>query len=55
MDAHKDFLNCFKEIDLTVKAVVHCFNEDKKFYEYLDKGFWIGFTDGFVIPQEEGI
>ena len=50
-DAHKDFLNCFKEIDLTVKAVVHCFTEDKKkFYEYLDKGFWIGFTGWICDP-----
>ena len=44
-DAHKDFMNCFSNIDLKVNAVVHCFTGEKEeFYEYLDKGFWIGFT-----------
>ena len=42
-DAHKDFMNCFSNIDLKVNAVVHCFTGEKEeFYEYLDKGFWIG-------------
>ena len=50
-EAHKDFLGCFKEIDLTVNAVVHCFTDDKReFYEYLDKGFWIGFTGWICDP-----
>ena len=31
--------------------MVHCFTEDKKkFYEYLDKGFWIGFTGWICDP-----
>jgi len=50
-DAHKDFMNCFNNVDLKVNAVVHCFTEDKeKFYEYLDRGFWIGFTGWICDP-----
>ncbi len=50
-DAHKDFMNCFNHINLKVNAVVHCFTGDKKeFYEYLDKGFWIGFTGWICDP-----
>ncbi len=50
-DAHKDFMDCFKNIDLKVNAVVHCFTGDKKeFYEYLDRGFWIGFTGWICDP-----
>lgn len=51
-EAHESFMNCFKNIDLKVNAVVHCFTEDKKeFYEYLEKGFWIGFTGWICDPQ----
>ena len=50
-DAHKDFMNCFSNIDLKVNAVVHCFTGEKEeFYEYLDKGFWIGFTGWICDP-----
>ena len=50
-DAHKDFMDCFNNIDLKANAVVHCFTEDKeKFYEYLDRGFWIGFTGWICEP-----
>ena len=50
-DAHKDFMDCFKNIDLKVNAVVHCFTGEKEeFYEYLDKGFWIGFTGWICDP-----
>jgi len=50
-EAHKDFIHCFDHIDLKVNAVVHCFTENKeKFYEYLDKGFWIGFTGWICDP-----
>tara|TARA_B100000035_G_scaffold298364_1_gene292048 strand:+ start:102 stop:887 length:786 start_codon:yes stop_codon:yes gene_type:complete len=50
-DAHKNFMDCFNNIDLKVNAVVHCFTGDKKeFYEYLDKGFWIGFTGWICDP-----
>ena len=50
-DAHKDFMNCFTNVDLKVNAVVHCFTGEKKeFYEYLDKGFWIGFTGWICDP-----
>lgn len=50
-DAHKDFMNCFSNADLKVNAVVHCFTGEKKeFYEYLDKGFWIGFTGWICDP-----
>ena len=53
-DAHKDFMNCFNNVDLKVNAVVHCFTEDKeKFYEYLDRGFWIGFT-GLICDPVRG-
>ena len=50
-DAHKDFMNCFSNIDLKINAVVHCFTGEKEeFYEYLDKGFWIGFTGWICDP-----
>ena len=50
-DAHKDFINCFNNIDLKVNAVVHCFTGEKEeFYEYLDRGFWIGFTGWICDP-----
>ena len=50
-EAHKDFMNCFNGRDLKVNAVVHCFTGEKKeFYEYLDKGFWIGFTGWICDP-----
>ena len=50
-DAHKDFMDCFNNVDIKANAVVHCFTEDKeKFYEYLDRGFWIGFTGWICDP-----
>ena len=50
-DAHEDFIKCFKNIDLNVNAVVHCFTENEsKFYEYLDIGFWIGLTGWICDP-----
>ena len=50
-DAHKDFMDCFNNIDLKVNAVVHCFTGNREeFYKYLDKGFWIGFTGWICDP-----
>ena len=50
-DSHKEFLNCIEKVTPDVNAVVHCFTEDKKeFYQYLDKGFWIGFTGWICDP-----
>ena len=50
-DAHEDFIECFKNIDLNVNAVVHCFTENEsKFNEYLDIGFWIGLTGWICDP-----
>jgi TatD DNase family protein len=44
-------MDCFNNVDLKANAVVHCFTEDKKkFYEYLDRGFWIGFTGWICDP-----
>ena len=50
-DSHKEFINCIEKVTPDVNAVVHCFTEDKKeFYQYLDKGFWIGFTGWICDP-----
>lgn len=53
-EAHESFMSCLNNFDLNVNAVVHCFTENKKeFYEYLEKGFWIGFT-GWICDPKRG-
>ena len=51
-ESHKTFISCLDEVLPENSCVVHCFTESQKeFYEYLDKGFWIGFTGWICDPK----
>ena len=53
-DAHDEMIKRLKSLDKSIRAVVHCYTGNWEYaQEYLDLGFYLGFTGVVTFPPKK--